>query len=180
MENQNASNETSTEENQKKPWMKWFDWLRSWFFVLIVAVGCIMWQHNVFGIATNKTIRLIGRIMLQFCALIGITMFIFGLLGYMAAKKAAGADGVIAISKKYAYCGGCGLMLILCRFLFISLDNAIAYVTCMFQLGGVCMMLLGIDHIKNTEKTLLENMAHILGGLALFFTPFLMSKLGLW
>ena len=47
MENQNASNEASTEENQKKLWMKWIDWLKSWFFVLIVAIGCVMWQPSI-------------------------------------------------------------------------------------------------------------------------------------
>lgn len=54
MENQNASNEASTEENQKKLWMKWIDWLKSWFFVLIVAIGCVMWQHNILALLQTK------------------------------------------------------------------------------------------------------------------------------
>ena len=144
MENQNASNEASTEENQKKLWMKWIDWLKSWFFVLIVAIGCVMWQHNIFGIATNETILLIGRIILQLCAPIGTVMFVSGQLGYLATKKVAGPDGEITGSKKWVWCSSYGLMLILCRFLFISMDNAIAFVTGISQISGVCMVLLGM------------------------------------
>ena len=180
MENQNASNEASTEENQKKLWMKWIDWLKSWFFVLIVAIGCVMWQHNIFGIATNETIRLIGRIVLQLCAPIGTVMFVSGLLGYLATKKVAGPDGEITGSKEWVWCSSYGLMLILCRFLFISMDNAIAFVTGIFQISGVCMVLLGMGSSIKTKKILKENVAHILGGLVLFFAPFLMCILGLW
>lgn len=180
MENQNISKETSAGEKQKKSWMKWLDWLKSWIFVLVVATGCVMWQHNIFGIATNGAILSIGRMMLQLCVPIGTVMFVYGLLGYLAAKKAAKPDGEITGSKKWVWCSSYGLMLILCRFLFISMDNAIAFVTGIFQISGVCMVLLGMGSSIKTKKILKENVAHILGGLALFFAPFLMCILGLW
>lgn len=179
MENQNISKETSAGEKQKKSWMKWLDWLKSWIFVLVVATGCVMWRHNIFGIATNETVLLINRIMLQLLVPAGIILFVYGVLSYRTKKKAE-PDSEITRFKKEILCCGDGLALVVCRFFFASLDNAISFVTIYCQVCGMCVFYLGLSSSMETKKILKDNILLILSGALLFLLPFLLRILGIW
>ena len=102
-----VKNETVTERKEMaNPWARCVAWFRNCMAAFVAFASCMFWRLNAFAlnIDTNYTVKtgvanvnpegLVLGVSFWICRLIGIGMFIWGLYGYITARRGGESEAM--------------------------------------------------------------------------------------